>query len=222
MNVLQKLTITGEAENISAWLDELEANPAPWRINSALRESWLKDPSHRHPRSATFDAPETTSFADASVFLFVRNEGTECALLNTVTKYKMSVEYYNAVITAFYCDCVAPHLSRFTLNALLTRGEEFVEDTLSPENMRLLELFANFANKHAGSSYPADNERWQEFTAASAKSKQILSRDLLQNWLEEKGFPASVAFEIADEYQRYIEFSRRYDAVERAQEYAHA
>ncbi len=222
MKVLQNLTITGEAKNISDWLDELEANPAPWRINPVFREKWLKDPSHRQPRSATFDAPETTSFADASVFLFVRNEGTECALLNTITKYRMPVDYYNAAITAFYRDCVAPHLSRFALNALLTRDEEFVEDTLSPENLRLLETFADFANKHTGTSYPADNERWQEFTAASAKSKQIISHKLLQDWLEERKFPPSVAFELAEEYKRYIEFSRRYDAAERAQEYVHA
>lgn len=222
MNVLQKLTIMGEAKNISAWLDELEANPAPWRVNPVFRERWLKDPSHRQPRSATFDAPETTSFADASVFLFVRSEGTECFLANTVTKYQMPVEYYNAIIKAFYQDCVMPRLSRFALNAALTRDEEFIEDTLSPENMRLLELFANFANKHAGSSYPADNERWQEFTAASAKAKQILSQKLLQNWLEEQGFPASVAFELAEEYKRYIEFSQRYDAAGQARETAYA
>ena len=222
MNVLQKLTITGEAENISAWLDELDANPAPWRINSALRESWLKDPSHRHPRSATFDAPETTSFADASVFLFVRNEGTECALLNTVTKYKMPVEYYNAVITAFYCDCVAPHLSRFTLNALLTRGEEFVEDTLSPENLRLLETFAIFADKNTGSYHPADNQRWLDFIASSARARQILPLTLLRNWLEEHGFTANAAYELSIEYERYIDFSQRYDLAEKAQDAVYA
>lgn len=205
----QNLTITGTAEELKAFIEDL----------TERLEGWQQDSRPEHGLVAKCIAIRTPSgggLPDAMLYLSGSIEAGLYHMANIVPMGcdSLSREQYNAILQAFYDQCVRDRTALFGITAELTQADVRADDVLSWETVELLHLFSTLANKSTGSSHPADGKRWRDFISQSFRTDQILDSDSLSGLLMDEGWPEESAHELAAEYQSAIRVLRNYAGLE--------
>ena len=214
MKVYQDLTISGKPEDMLAFLDSLKQGANGWTLDNATPGYAMTS-----SREFAFAVPPKQGLKSATLYLHVNADNTSCLLANIVPpRGELSPEEYNSIVQTFYVDMAQAKASQYHLHVSLSAEDVFLEDTLSPENMHLLEQFAALANKATGSSYPSDYERWVGFIGASVRDRQILNAELLRQWLVEQGFPGDVTSDLYREYQLGVDLTKHWQNLPREQD----
>ena len=214
MKVYQDLTISGKSEDMQRFLHSLQEGANGWKLNMEA-----SSPATASVRYFAFIVPQKQRLKPATLYLQVDKEATTCFLTNIIPPHgELSPEEYNSIVQVFCADVVQEQATRHNLHVTLSADTVSLEDTLSPENMKLLEQFAAKANKATGSSYPSDYNRWIAFIGASVQDRQILSPELLRRWLVEQGFPSDVASDLYREYQLGVDLTKQWQSLPREQD----
>jgi hypothetical protein len=218
MELYQGLTITGKQEDIRLFLADLKHDANGWMLNTPVLAH-----AEASANLLAFDVPLKSQLKPATLFLQASSEGSVCSVTNIVPPAgELSAQEYNRILQAFYEECVQDKAQSYCLDVHLSRENVQLEDTLSPENMRLLRQFVDKANKSTGSSYPSDYERWVTFIGASVRDREILDADLLRLWLMEQGFPGDVATDLHRDYRLGVDLTKHWKSGVQEQDTAGA
>lgn len=217
MDIYQELTVTGERAAIEAFFAGLDGNACNWKPNTEILRHSLLGADYK-----AFDVPQEVTPRPSRLFLHLNASHTACSLANIVQSGgELNPKEYNAILQAFYSDCLQANVEKHQLQVTMTKSEVFLEDTLSPQNMALLEDFARSANPATGSSHPQDYRRWIAFISASVQDEQILETDLLREWLMSQGFPSDIAYALKEEYRFGVALIHELNAASSRQENVH-
>ena len=168
-------------------------------------------PLHNYARLLVIDTPMERDLQPATLFLFLNSSEDGIFLTNIVPDAgALSHEEYNAIVMAYYQECIQTKAQNLLLVAALSSDEVRIENTFSPRNMALLHDFVRNANKNTGSANPYDYRRWLDFIAASTKDGEFLAPDLLQQWLTEQGFSSDAADDLRQEYQFGVDLTKHW------------
>lgn len=210
MKKYQTMTISGLPECLRRFEEALVSNLNDWKHNTELTEK-----GRLGSDCLALDVPARVNSRDATLFLMTLKDASAYSVSNVVPAGgRLSEDEYNAILRAFFEDCIKPLAEPYNLTIDFSKEEVFVEETLSAENMSRLQEFARMANKSTGASHPYDYERWISFISASVKDSQIIEPALLQTWLIEHGFPDYIAYELISQYQFGIDLIRHIEMGE--------
>ena len=221
MQVYQNLKIEGQDSGINAFLSELDTNSCGWESNTEILKQGGLGADYK-----AFDVPAALlshSSRSARLFLHINPSRTACSLANIVPNGgQLTPDEYNKIVRAFCNECIRSNAAAKGLNVQLSQSEVSLADTLSSQNMDLLEIFTRGANPETGSTHPMDRRRWLTFISASALDNQILDAELLRGFLKEKGFSGDIASELTTEYQFGIDLIRQVNTIRHEQDSIHA
>ena len=203
MEVFKDLTIRGSEDALQDFIEAIMGNvPRGWSRDES-RENELKKvalDSEDHQYAFSRESFDGTPGAT----LFMIQDGETLRFTNIVPHDVGSLTrgQYNALIDDFVDHLVEPVIAGIDVTYEVTAAQVGMTHWLSEEAVGRLERFSSTANKGTGSSHPRDFERWASFLIQAHSEGSSLDAETLQRWLiEEKGWPAETADELAIQYE---------------------
>jgi hypothetical protein len=215
MKVFQDLTLTGQPDHLTAFMVALTLRTA-----AGDPSGWKPGTTEDMPGYMALQPPARICSTPSTLYLFWDKQANSIRVTNIVPVARheeLTVDQYNAILQAFYCEFVEASLNG-SLHAELTSDSISIEDRLSPANMELLRRFAQLANKSTGSTHPQDYKRWLAFISASARDHEIIDTDLLKAWFVDQGWPSDIASTLVAEYRFGIDLIQQLSDSDTAQD----
>jgi hypothetical protein len=212
MKVYGDLKIGLEGLTVSQCIERLDEVQSPrWRRNPAMEEDIRRGGMEMY----CFDfapTPESAGVPAAHVWLAGDEQGTAVYVPNIIPidKHELTPDEYNAVRDLFYDDIVSRAVDgRFVE---LSKVDLAIEDVMSPDTARALQVFSATANKSTGNSHPMDQKRWFDFIIHCYQHNDPVRSDFLSHWLTEQGWDEQHTRKLRSEFENEISLLRQYAA----------
>jgi len=211
MKVFRDLTIT---------IPEAQEADYVQRIAARLGDGWTRD-RDAEKRLEEQSSPgfyffrcDARSDRPAALLWLTRQDEDSLYVPNVVpSRYgQLTHDEYNRVITEFHREYAEPVAREMDCCVSLASDDQTIEDWISAASAQRLHSFSRRANKSTGSAHPCDQRRWYDFVISVHKNNDSLPTSTLERWLvEEGGWGASQASELAIEYEQELGLLRHYE-----------
>ncbi len=207
MNIFRDLYIRGEADQLSATVDEIERSLNSGWARDKTTEQSLREMGITAKSTYCFTCKSQDRRPAATVFLTEKEAGTlYVSNIAPQSRRDLLREEYNGILTEFCESFVRPSVARTRAAVEMTDTEAELEHWLSPRAAEKLRSFSMAANRSTGSSHPSDQERWFDFVVTAHREGGHLDASTLRRWLEEiEGWAPEVADQLAGEYESNLQ-----------------
>ncbi len=188
-------------------------------LEQSLKNGWTRNheaesgPSMEKVRRY-FDCAATNQRKGAMLALVPSSEKPGTLYVSNVVPDetgRLTHEEYNAILKEFFDCFVVPVAKKLQVQATITPENRNIEEWLSPDSFRKLQIFSQMANKSTGSAHPLDQKRWFDFVIASVNNSDKLDSTLLGRWLvEEAGWSDKVAESLCIEFEQQTGLLKQY------------
>jgi len=212
LEVFKNLAIRGSSEKLDAFIAG---------VSDHLSSGWSRDRDAetrlaRAPSPGRYYVFRCEARADRpalSLFLLGKNSALEVSNIVPRGVGSLTRVQYNAALDEFVEQSARSIAERLGLEVSVSSDRQPITHWVSEEAARRLRVFSLAANKGTGSSHPLDFQRWASFLIQVHQDNTRLDSHTLQRWLiEEEGWPAETAIELAVEFGFAQDLLKAYDA----------
>jgi len=190
------------------------------RVETSLRGGWKRDRRAeerlgRHGARGPWDCCfSCTAAADRpAAGLWVHARSPNELYVSTVIpleKQKLTLDESNHLLVEFHREFLGPAASEVGVETEVVQHWLTLENELSSEAVNLLRDFS--ANPSRASLRPDDRRRWNAFIVRVHRDESIFDPTLLDEWLQQEGWPDGMRSELLGEYETARSLLSAYDA----------
>lgn len=204
-------------DNQDEFIAQLLANiqsSREWRIDEALQKEKQSDIAGWKDKVYCIVTPKINyedNILFANIWLSQKDNKLEIVNITPKGNSMLLAEEYNFIIAKFEETFINPLKKVFEFKVTKSDEELNIKNYLTDDGEKALVLFSGFANKLTGHNHPLDFERWCNFIFLAHKANNRLPMGYLEEWLQENGWPADKAEELALDFSYSMRLLDEYD-----------
>ncbi|MGK7392877.1 MAG: hypothetical protein ACNS60_21155 [Candidatus Cyclobacteriaceae bacterium M2_1C_046] len=187
MEKFNDLDIKGSMDDLTTLLNEVKENlPADWIYKEDNTRNYIGNTSEKN-----IICLESPSIKGRKGLVWFRIYEDKLTVINIVPTKSGSFEHseYNAILDAFYKECVLPLTHNKSVTIEYNIGGIDVIELTGKDTYDAMVEWESSCNHSTGNTHPMDFKRWAKFVITAHRNKSQLTPSIFGRWLiEEKGW----------------------------------